>query len=489
MGRYLAFDLGASSGRALIGDLRNGQLKLREVARFPNRIVRLRQTLHWNLFGLYARMLDAMCEVARSEKNPPTHLGIDTWGVDFALLARDGQFLGPPVSYRDPRTGGMLESLFQKMPREEIYNRTGIQFLELNTLVQLEAMRRQSSPLLEAADDLLFIPDCFHYLLTGIKRSEFTFATTSQLYNPVLGGWDTEILKRLELSPSLMQPIVMPGTALGQLDPAVAQETGLHDITVTAVATHDTGSAVAAVPADGSDYAYLSSGTWSLMGIESPTPILGEDALATNVTNEGAADGGFRILKNITGLWLLQECRRIWAAEKDYAFDELTKLAEQAPSFGALIDPDHPALHAPDNMPAAIREICRQSRQPAPETPGEIVRCILESLALKARFVLDQLRRLSPQPIRRLHIIGGGTQNRLLCRLTANAIGLPVLAGPVEATAVGNLLVQAKAAGELASFAEIREVSARSFELERYEPTDAASWDAAYDRFLQLNPR
>ena len=484
--RFLAFDIGASSGRGVLGELKDDTLRIRELCRFPNGMIPVPGHLHCNIFNLFEEMKNGLRLCAEEPESRPASIGIDTWGVDFGLLARDGSILGLPYGYRDSRTDGAMESFFRKISRERVYELTGIQFLQLNSLFQLESMARDRSPLLDLATDLLFIPDLLNYFLTGIKKTEFSFATTSQLYNPIKKDWEEELLSALGLSRSLMQEIVQPGAVIAGIAPDISDETGLAAIPVAAVATHDTGSAVAAVPAKGENWAYISSGTWSLMGIEITDPIITKESLELNFTNEGGVGGTFRFLKNIAGMWLLEECRRIWSRERTYSYDQLTALSDSAAQFTAFIDPDsHEFLNPPD-MPAAIRRFCETTGQTVPDSDGATVRCILESLALKYRFVLDQLRRLSPNTIDRIHIIGGGVRNELLCQYTANATALPVIAGPVEATAIGNIMVQAFSAGCVSSLSEMREVIGRSFEPARYEPQHTHEWDMAYNRFLEI---
>ena len=359
--------------------------------------------------------------------------------------------------------------------------------MPINTLYHLLALNRNESPLLKQAEQFLMIPDLFNLFLTGVTAVEFTNATTTQCYNPRTGTWAWPLMDALDLPTHIMPDIIQPGTVLGPLLPEIAEETGIGLITVIAPATHDTGSAVAAVPAQGEDWAYLSSGTWSLMGIESAQPIITPDALAFNMTNEGGVDHTFRVLKNIAGLWLIQECQRIWTREGDeLSFDEITRLAEEAPPFTALIDPDDPAFLNPMHMPETIKEVCRQSRQPIPEDKGRIARCIFESLALKYRLVLDQLTHLRGKPIERLHIVGGGTKNRLLCQYTANATQIPVLAGPIEATAIGNILVQAMAQRAVSDLSQIRSIVRNSFPIAPYEPQNSTAWENAYTQFKTL---
>ncbi len=481
---YLAFDFGAESGRALVGSLADDRLEIRELHRFANGMLTVHGHQYWNLFRLFEQVIEALRRCA-AEGITPASIGVDTWGVDFGLLAADGSLLGLPAAYRDRRTEGAMDSFFAKMPREEVYRRTGIQFLQFNSLFQLESMVRDGAPQLGVASDLLFIPDLFHYLLTGEKKSEFTFATTTQLFNPRTMFWDEQILGALPVERSLFAEVVQPGEMIGMLTDELCRATGLPSIPVVAVATHDTGSAVAAVPATGDGWAYLSSGTWSLMGIESPEPIISERALAYNLTNEGGVNRTFRVLKNIMGLWLVQQCRRVW---NEFSYAQLTEMAGEAEPFGSLVDPDDPSFLNPPDMPAAVREYCRRTGQREPGDPGATIRCLLESLALKYRHVLKQLRAVAPGPIERLHVIGGGTQNEMLCRLTADACGIPVEAGPIEATAIGNLLVQAMAAGQVESLAHLRRIVRNSFPVVRYEPRDEAGWNEARRRFQELNP-
>jgi len=482
---FLAFDLGAESGRAVLGALAQGRLRLREVRRFQNEMVSLGEGLHWDAARLFEECQVALRQCAAQEESPAS-VAVDTWGVDFGLLDEEGRLLEQPRSYRDLRNAGAREEFFRRVPRERVYELTGIQFLPFNSLFQLQAMVRDGAPALPRARDLLFMPDLISYFLSGEKRTEFTFATTSQLYNPVTGEWEEELFSALGLSRDLMQEIVPPGTVLGMLGPKVCRETGLAPVPVVATASHDTASAVAAAPGEGGEWAYISSGTWSLMGIESDRPILTARARELNLTNEGGVGGTFRVLKNIMGLWLLQQCRKAWAAERTCSYEELVQMAEAAPAFGPLIDPDREEFLNPPDMPEAMRRRCRETGERVPETRGEFARCVLESLALKYRLVLDQLREVHPHPINRIHIIGGGTRNELLCQLAADATGLPVMAGPVEATAAGNVLVQALGLGCLASVAEVREVVRRSFPLKRYQPRKEARWEAAYRRFREL---
>jgi rhamnulokinase len=485
---FLAFDLGAESGRAVLGSLDGKRLTLRELSRFSNGALEIHGHLHWNIYRLYEEIKRGLALCASQCAEMPESIGIDTWGVDFALLDDDGAILGLPYAYRDPMTQGAPEQFYELFPREQVYQLTGIQTLPFNTLFQLFALVRDQKSVLENAGELLFMPDIFNYLLTGEKSTEFTFATTSQLFNPVRREWVEELFLTLGLDREMMQDVVPPGTVLGNLRKAVSEETGLPALPVVATASHDTAAAVAAVPAEGRDFAYISSGTWSLLGVETAEPVVTDLAMSLNFTNEGGVGFTNRLLKNIMGLWLVQECRRAWAKDRDYSYAELTDAASSAPPFGALIDPDWPGFLNPPDMPEAIAQFCRLTGQKPPTSHGGIIRTALEGLALKYRLVLEQLGRLCSHPIRRLHIIGGGSQNRLLCRFTADAAGLPVLAGPVEATAAGNLLVQALALGRVSGLDEIREIVRCSFAPQKYEPEDQEPWNRAYERFREIRP-
>jgi rhamnulokinase len=476
---FLAIDLGAGSGRAIVGSLEGGRVHLEEKSRFPNEMLVIRGHWHWNLFTLFEAMKAALGKAAGVRS-----MAVDTWGVDFGLLARDGSILGLPYTYRDPRTEGIMDRFFKQVPRERVYAWTGNQFMPFNSLFQLFAMKEANSPLLEAASDLLFMPDLFNYLFTGEKRTEFTYATTSQLYNPVAKGWEEKLFEALGVPSSVMQEIVPPGTPLGPVEPRICRETGSEAIPVVAVTSHDTASAVAAVPAEGEDWAYISSGTWSLMGVERREPVLGPKALDLNFTNEGGAGGTFRILKNIAGLWLLDQCRKAWGTDRSY--EDLMAAASSARPFQAFLDPDWSDFLNPPDMPGAIEQCLKRLGQPVPDSEAGFVRVIMDSLALKYRQVLDQLRVIDGKPINRIHVMGGGARNRLLCQFTSNATALPVAAGPVEATAVGNIMMQALAMKEVGSLAEMRDVIRRSFKPEYYEPEATDAWEAAYERFQEV---
>jgi rhamnulokinase len=482
----LAFDLGAESGRAILGRYDGSRLRLTEVHRFPNGPVRAPDGLHWDVQGLFKEIRHGLA-LYRQRYGRPASIGIDTWGVDFALLDRRGMLLGEPFHYRDSRTEGVMEEAFKRVPRQEIFERTGIQFLPFNTLYQLLAMVLAGSPALALAHTFLTIPDLFNYWLTGRALCEFTNATTTQFYDPRAGAWATSLLDKLGIPTHFLPEVVPPGTVLGALLATVGDETGMEGVPVVAPACHDTGSAVAAVPASRADYAYVSSGTWSLVGVEVEEPLITPESLASNFTNEGGVGGTFRFLRNVQALWLLQECRRAWAEQgHSLSYDELARMAEAAPPFVALIDPDDPSFLSPPDMPAAIEAFCMGSGQPLPQDRGAIVRCVLESLALRYRWVLERAEEMRGRRINAIHVVGGGSQNHVLCRFTADATGRPVVAGPVEATAVGNIIVQAMALGHVSSLEEARALVRRSFDLVTYEPGERAPWDEAYTRFLGI---
>ncbi len=490
--QYLAIDLGAESGRVILGTLENGRLQLEEVHRFANNPVTTPDGLHWDVLRLWSEIKVGITLAIRKHSQNIVGIGVDTWGVDFGLLDKNGGLLGNPFHYRDSRNDGMVEEAFLRISREQIFENTGIQFMQINTLYQLFSMVKNSAETLQAADKLLMIPDLFNYWLTGIKVSEFSIATTSQCYDPRLGGWSQPVLNALGIPANIFAPIVQPGTLLGPLLPALAHEIGASSISVIAPACHDTGSAVAAIPSaqDSKDYAWISSGTWSLMGTDSSAPVITPESLKCNLTNEGGVFGSIRLLKNITGLWLVQECRRTWASQGDeLSYGDLTDLAAQASPLRSLIDPDAPEFSHPGDMPDRIRAFCRRTSQPVPETRGEIIRCALESLAMKYRSVLEMLEKVTGRSMQVLHIVGGGTKNRLLNQFAANGTGLRVVTGPVEATAIGNILMQAIALGHIDSLESSRQVVRQSFEVETYQPQEREAWNEAYQRYQTVvNP-
>jgi rhamnulokinase len=468
----LAVDLGAESGRVIRVGFDGSQFQFEEVHRFPNIPVQAGNTLYWDVLRLWHEITTGIHAAGKQVAG----IGVDTWGVDFAFLDRDGNLLANPVHYRDRRTDGMFEWVFERVPRRTVFERTGIQFMVINALYQLASLVKNQSPLLESASTLLPIPDLFNYWLSGTKSAEFSHVTTSQCYNPRKGNWDYETLHTLGFPTHILPNMIQPGTLIGDY----------HGIPVIAPATHDTGSAVVGVPTTTSNYAYLSSGTWSLIGLEVKEPVINDAAYTANVTNEGGAYGTFRLLKNVMGLWIAQQCRATWQQEgTDYSYDQLTTAAMDAEPFRSLIDPDDPAFLPPGDMPARIREFCARTGQPQPETIGQIMRTVYESLALKYRYALDRLVNLAGHDVDHLHIIGGGSQNRLLNQMTTDATGRVVITGPVEATALGNAIVQFIALGELDNIAQARSILSQTMGTETYTPRQSAEWQDAFERFTR----
>lgn len=485
--KFLAFDLGAESGRAVVGFFDGSRLTLQEAHRFANEPVRVMDSLQWDALRTFHELKKGFRSVVKGYGEDIAGVGVDTWGVDFGLLDRTGELLGNPYHYRDSRNEGVPEEAFKIVPKAEIYERTGIQFMQINTLYQLLAMARAGSPALEIADTLLMMPDLFNYWFTGVKTSEFSIATTSQFYDPRARAWAKDLLEKLGIPTHILPPVVEPGTVIAPLRKSLAEEFGIGQVPIIAPATHDTGSAVAAVPAEGKDHVYISCGTWALIGVELDAPLINEKTLALEFTNEGGVCGTIRLLKNIAGLWLVQECRRQWAKEgDDISYAELTMMADATIPFASLINPDAPEFLAPGDMPARIAEFCRRTGQPVPESKAAIVRCALDSLALKYRYVLGCLEDLLGKRLEPIHMVGGGTQNKLLCRLTATVTRRTVISGPVEATAIGNILMQAIALGRISSLAEARQVVRDSFDLEVYEPGAEADVEATWKRFVKL---
>lgn len=487
---YLAIDLGAESGRVVAGLFDGTRLRLEEIHRFPNGAVSVAETLRWDVLRLWTEIQAGLAQAAQSFGNDAISVGVDTWGVDYVLLSRGGEMLGHPYHYRDPRTAGVMERSFSRVPRKEVFSATGLQFMPINTLFQLIAMQQSNPGLLAQAERFLMMADLFHWLLCGSQVVEFTNATTSQCLDATTRNWAWDMLRRFEIPAAMFPEVVPPGTRLGKLRASVADRCRLPRLEVVAPATHDTGSAVAAVPTELSGtakWAYISSGTWSLMGLELPGPVLTPRALERNVTNEGGIDGTYRLLKNIMGLWLVQECRRAFERRgKSLNYAELTHLAAEAAPFRTLVDPDAAAFLAPADMPAEIANWCQARGRPVPTSEGEFIRTALESLALKYRMVLEWLEELAGSKVEVIHVVGGGSQNELLNQFTANACGRPVVAGPVEATALGNVLVQARSSGALSTLAEMRAVVRASSALKHYEPRERSQWTDAYADFREL---
>lgn len=479
---FFAVDLGATSGRTILGSLTDNGLELEEVNRFPNRLIETGGHFFWDIYALYQNIIDGLKIAAQRNVNI-TSIGIDTWGVDFVLVGKDGHFLRQPYAYRDPHTVGAPEKFFERVPAKQVYELTGIQVMNFNSIFQFDTLRRNNDSALAAADKILFMPDALSYMLTGEMVTEYTIASTAQIVNAKKRTLEPELLSAVGLTEENFGRFVYPGEKVGVLSEGVQRMTGLGAVPVIAVAGHDTGSAVAAVPAVDDNFAYLSSGTWSLMGIETPEPVITPETEALNVTNEGGVAGTIRLLKNICGMWLLERCRGEWG---ELSYPELIAEAQKAEPFRSIINPDEALFANPANMKEAIQQYCRKSGQPVPESCGEVVRCIFESLSLRYREVLGDLKKLSAHPIAVLHVIGGGSKNDLLNQFTANSIGLPVVAGPSEATAIGNIMMQAIASGAASNIGEIRRMINRSIPLHSFEPQNKAVWDEAFDKYLKV---
>lgn len=485
--KSISIDLGATSGRVVLATLDGGKLSLEEVHRFPNGFSTIAGRTYCNLYYLFDEIRKGLKKIGSSGVEVSS-IGIDTWGVDVVCIGRDGHILSQPRAYRDTYTEGMMEEYFKIVPKNEVYRRTGIQFMNFNTLFQLFTLHREGNSSLEAADKILFLPDALSYLLTGNMVCEYTILSTSQFLNPYDKKIDEGLLEAAGISPKLFPEIVMPGHVVGPLSADLAKETGLGPVKVIAVAGHDTGSAVAAVPATTRNFAYLSSGTWSLIGIEAYEPIIGEESFKENYTNEGGIDGTIRFLKNVTGMWLLEQCRVGWKEQgKDYSYPQIVEMMGKAKPFVSFVDPDDASFAAPDDMEKAIKDYCHSHGEPVPEDDCAMVRCIFESLALKYRNVIDTLNaKFVKEPIEVLHIIGGGSKNALLNQITANATRLRVLAGPSEATTIGNVMIQARAAGIVTTKEDMRRLIGESITTEEYLPKDGELWDEAYKRFKAI---
>jgi rhamnulokinase len=485
--KFIAFDLGAESGRAVLGSLNDDKLVLEEMHRFLNIPVKVFDSLHWDVLQMFQEMKKSLEICVQKYGSKLDGIGFDTWGVDYALVGKDNSILGYPYHYRDRRTDNMMAEAFKIVPKEEIFKITGIQFMKLNTLYQLLAMSMAKSPILEITDKMLMMPDLFNFLFTGKKVSEFTIATTTQFYDPRLKNWSKALFEKLGLPFHILPEIVPPGTQIGYMLPSLRDEFGFDDVSIIAPACHDTGSAVMAVPAKGDRWAYISSGTWSLMGMEIKEPIINDLSLKYNFTNEGGVGNTYRFLKNITGLWLIQQCKATWEDEgQSFSYSEMVKMAEEAKPLVSIVEPNYEPFLSHGNMPQRIVNFCKETGQTVPETKGAILRCALESLALKYRWGIEKLEEIMGKRIDTIHIIGGGCQNQLLCQFTADATQRQVLAGPVEATAIGNIMMQALAKGYVKSIEEARELIGRSFEVITYMPEMNAGWDDAYDRYLKI---
>ncbi len=475
MQKFIAIDIGAETGRVIVGDVS----KMETIYRFPNHLVRVRDSIFWDILGIFNETKKGLKIAFKKYPGQIASIGIDTWGVDYVLLDDDGDLLWNPYHYRDKRTDNIMEVVFNIIPKKEIFTETGIQFMQINTIYQLYSFAREKPQVLGNARYFLTIPDLLNYWLTGIIKNEYSITTTTQLYNPMKKDWSIKILDKLGFKKEIFGEIIMPGTEIGKLLPVVAQEIGADsEVVIIAPACHDTGSAVAAVPIeDNTHYAYISSGTWSLIGIESPKPIINEKSFKFNFTNEGSADGGFRFLKNVTGFWIIQECKKFWDEKvKSYSYDELTEIALKFGPANFRIDPDDSRFLKPglidDNMPDRIKAYCQETGQKVPESPAEITRGIVESLADKYTETIKIIEEITGKSIKEIYIIGGGSRNGLLCQLVVKATGLPVFAGPVEAAALGNLMIQAKSMGQIKSTVEGRKIIRRSFDIKKYLPEE-----------------
>lgn len=486
--KMLAFDFGASSGRAILGVLEGDILKVEEIHRFSNDPVEIRGSLYWDTLRLFHEIKQGILKCANSGHRDIESIAVDTWGVDFGLLDQNGDLVGNPYHYRDARTDGMVEEVFRIVSEEELYALTGIELMKINTLFQLYSMKHSDSPAFRQAKTLLFTPDLFNYFLTGEKAVEYSIASTSQMLDARRRDWAWELIDKLGFPREIFPRIVPCGTTIGKLSEDISRELGVGRIPVIAAAGHDTQAAIASVPAQEADYAYISCGTWSLMGVEADQPVINERSHAHSFTNEGGVDSKISLLKNIMGLWLVQESKRQWDREgSKLSFAELEQMAGEAKPFLSFIDPSHPTFIAPGDMPARIREYCRNTGQPVPEGKGEIIRCILQSLALKYRATVENLEDILGKSLPVIHVVGGGIKDKTLCQFTASATGRKVIAGPVEATSVGNLMIQAMALGKVAGLAEARRIVMNSFPTAVFEPQDTTQWDAAYRTFTEIS--
>lgn len=486
--KMLAIDLGASSGRGMVGKFDGKKISLEEIHRFPNGPVNLNGSLYWDILRTFGEIKSAIHNCAMSDNKDIKSMAIDTWGVDYGLLDKDGKLLENPYCYRDSRTaGGIMEELFKIIPKKDLYKITGTQFLNFNTIYQLYSLVKYRPRALSEAKDMLFIPDLLKYFLTGVKQTEYTVASTSQMLDAEKRDWAYDIIEKLGIPKHILGKIVEPGTVCGELLPQISEEIGGISPKVINTASHDTAAAVVAVPSQKEDFVYISSGTWSLMGRELSEPSTGELSYKYDITNEGGAERKIRFLKNIMGLWIEQESRRQWQRQgEDVSFNDLSDAAVAAEPLKCLINPDDIMFQAPGNMPRRIQEYCERTGQYVPQTKGEIVRCIFDSLALCYRRTVESLDDITGKKAPYINIVGGGTKEEPLCRFTADACGRPVYTGPVEATALGNIAVQAIASGEIANVREAREVIANSFEIKYFEPRNTSMWDEGYAKFLKL---
>lgn len=486
--KFLAFDLGASSGRAMLGVLDGNKLTLEEKHRFLNEPVNINGSLHWDILRLFHEIKQGILKCANSGDGDIDCIGIDTWGVDYGLLDKDDKLIANPYHYRDTRTEGMFDKAFEIVPKEEIFSNTGIAFNWFNTLYQMLQSKLLGDTAYENAKTLLFIPDLLNFFLTGEKRTEYTVATTSQMFDAQKGEWAWDMLEKFGLKTDIFAPMVYPGETVGTLRAEIAEELGVGRIPVVAVASHDTGSAVVSVPVtDEKDFVYISSGTWSLMGVELDAPNVSSEAMEYNLTNEGGYNKSIRFLKNIMGMWLVQESRRQWKREgEELGFGELSDMAAKAEPFKCFINPDYEDFQTPGNMPERIRRYCEKTGQYVPQTKGEIIRCIGESLAFKYRNTIEGIEAVTGKKYNSVNIVGGGVQDKPVCQFTANACGIAVNAGPIEATAIGNIAVLAIASGAVKDIAESRQLIKDNFEVNEYAPCDCKAWDEAYEKWKNI---
>lgn len=484
--QFLAFDFGASSGRAILGKIEEDKLTLKEIHRFSNEPVIFSNHLQWDILRLCHEVKQGLLKCKNMGCNVGS-IGVDTWGVDFGLLDEEGELMGNPYHYRDDRTQGMMEKCFTKIPKEELFKETGLQFAAYNSIYQLISMVEKQDKKLYDAKTLLLMPDLINYMLTGEKVSEFTEVTTTQLYDYKNSCWNQDILEKLNIPKHMFTEIVKPGMTVGRLRESICKELNVSSIKVISVGGHDTASAVAAVPAVGENHVFISSGTWSLLGIENESPIINDKVYKYNFTNEGGVNDKVLLLKNIMGLWILQECKREWEKEgQNIGFPELVRLGADEKGGKSFIDPDHELFYAPGNMPEKVKEFCKKTNQVIPETIGEIVRCVEESLALKYRWAIEKLEEITSKSIDTIHMVGGGIQDTLLCQLTANTTGKRVVAGPVEATAIGNIIIQAQALGVIKDVTHGKEIIRNSFEMIEYKPLNNKEYAVNYEKFLKI---
>ncbi len=486
--KFLAFDFGASSGRAMLATFDGEKITMEEKHRFSNDPVSVGGSLYWDVLRLFHEIKQGILKCANSGDRDIDAIGIDTWGVDFGLLDENDKLIGNPYHYRDTRTEGMYDEAFKLVPKAEIFKSTGIAFNWFNTVFQLLSMRVHNDQSLDRAKTLLFMPDLFNFFLTGVKKTEYTVASTAQMFDSEKHEWASDMLKKMNIPTDILTDVIYPGETVGTLLPELAEELGVGEIPVVAVASHDTGSAVAAVPVvDNKDFVYISSGTWSLMGVELDKPNTSDEAMEYNFTNEGGVDKTIRFLKNIMGLWLIQESRRQWDREGELlSFDELEKQANAATPFASLIDPDYHTFQTPGNMPKRIREYCEMTGQEVPQTKGDIVRCIAQSLAFRYRYTVEGMEKVTGKKYDVIHIVGGGIKDKMICQFTANATKRKVEAGPVEATSIGNIMVQTMAMAGVKSLNDARKVVKNSFDIAEYIPQDSQQWDEAYEKWKTI---